>query len=84
MICKFVIEITKEDIDALMLIVRTLNQWRKEERVKFLAALEDARGMIDGDEIDKIEDLIVFLEQKGLHFPVYFEAIENLEEMTEE
>lgn len=40
--------------------------------------------MVDGHEIDEIVDLIVFLEGKGLHFPVYFEAIENLEEMTEE
>jgi len=69
MICKFVIEIPKED---------------KEERATFLAALKEAQGMVDKHEIDEIVDLIVFLEGKGLHFPVYFEAIENLEEMTEE
>ena len=65
MICKFVIEIPKED---------------KEERAKFIEVLDDVHGRIGEDRIDKIEDLIVFLEGKGLRFPVYFEAIENLEE----
>ena len=65
MICKFVIEIPKED---------------KEERAKFIVALRDVREMVDENKIRAIEDLIVFLEGKGLRFPVYFEAIENLEE----
>ena len=65
MICKFVIEIPKED---------------KEERAKFIVALRDVREMVDENKISAIEDLIVFLEGKGLRFPVYFEAIENLEE----
>ena len=65
MICKFVIEIPKED---------------KEERAKFIVALRDVREMVDENKIRVIEDLIVFLEGKGLRFPVYFEAIENLEE----
>tara|TARA_R110002020_G_scaffold113574_1_gene261410 strand:+ start:2107 stop:2313 length:207 start_codon:yes stop_codon:yes gene_type:complete len=65
MICKFVIEIPKED---------------KEERAKFIVALGDVREMVDENKIRAIEDLIVFLEGKGLRFPVYFEAIENLEE----
>jgi len=68
MICKFVIEIPKED---------------KEERAKFIVALRDVREMVDENKICAIEDLIVFLEGKGLRFPVYFEAIENLEEEDE-
>jgi|ETNvirome_6_1000_1030641.scaffolds.fasta_scaffold08760_1 hypothetical protein len=68
MICKFVIEIPKED---------------KEERAKFIVALRDVREMVDENKIRAIEDLIVFLEGKGLRFPVYFEAIENLEEEDE-
>ena len=68
MICKFVIEIPKED---------------KEERAKFIVALRDVREMVDENKIRVIEDLIVFLEGKGLRFPVYFEAIENLEEEDE-